>query len=309
MRLVFFGSPVFAVPSLRALLDAGHEMPLVVTQPARPAGRGRPVQSTAVGRFAAERGLAVWETASVRGEAAADRLRSVGAEAMALAAYAALIPPSVLAIPPLGILNVHPSLLPRWRGAAPIQSALLAGDTETGVTIIRLVAAMDAGPVLVQARQPITSEDDYLSLEPTLAELGAGLLVKALAGVADGSVRPTAQDEASATYCRKLEREDGHIDWLRPAVDIERQVRALRGWPQAFTTWDGRLLKVLRAIAAPGAAIAAPGAVSSDLGQPTVGTGEGMLRLDEVQLEGKRPISGSELLRGYPALATAYLGT
>src|SRR5689334_16170484 len=155
MRIIFFGSPVFALPSLEALLAAGHEVALVVTQPDRPAGRGKKSTPPPVAAFARERGLAVWQTSSLKGNDAEQRLRAVGAEAMALAAFAALVPANVLNLTPRGILNVHPSLLPRWRGAAPIQSALLAGDTETGVTIIRLVLELDAGPILLQQRVPI----------------------------------------------------------------------------------------------------------------------------------------------------------
>jgi methionyl-tRNA formyltransferase len=262
------------------------------------------------------------------------------AEAMALAAFAALVPGNVLDLAPGGILNVHPSLLPRWRGAAPIQSALLAGDQETGVSIMRLVQALDAGPVLLQERMPIAPEDDFASLEPRLAALGARLLVQALAE----RPPPVAQDETGATYSRRIEREDARIDWSQPAAAISNQVRAYRAWPQAFTTWDGRLLKILRASlpwprplllpsghpreSPPGDPTPGhhhPGTVRVDLrtgeggplagttvdahnGIPVVATGSGLLRLDEVQLEGKRPQSGKEFLRGYPRFVGADLG-
>jgi methionyl-tRNA formyltransferase len=244
---------------------------------------------------------------------------------MALAAFAALVPRNVLAIAP--ILNVHPSLLPRWRGASPIQSTLLAGDDETGVSIIRLVVAMDAGPILLQERMAIGPEDDYLSLEPRLAELGARLLVRAFAE----SPEPRPQDDSRATYCKKIERDDARIDWSQPAEVIWRQVRAYRGWPQAFTTWsDGsKLLKVLRATPVPGPLLAGPsnqagpglvqsaqdegslppGTVLVSGGGPVVATGSIGLRLDQVVLEGRKPISGEELLRGYPRLNGARLGT
>jgi methionyl-tRNA formyltransferase len=248
---------------------------------------------------AAEAGLPVWKTSTLRGADAEAKLREVKPDAMALAAFAALVPDNVLAIAP--ILNVHPSLLPRWRGAAPIQATLLAGDTETGVSIIQLVKALDAGPILLQERVPIAPEDDYVTLEPRLSALGARLLVRALAE----QPSPVEQDDSAATYCQRIEREDARIDWSKPAVTIWLQVRAYRGWPQAFTSWDGKLLKVLRAM--PHVAGAPSGLVYAHDAAPLVGTGGGSLRLDVVQLEGKRPQSGAEFLRGYPRFAGARL--
>jgi methionyl-tRNA formyltransferase len=204
---------------------------------------------------------------------------------------------------PGGILNVHPSLLPKWRGAAPIQAALRAGETETGVSIIRLVQAMDAGPILLQERIPIAPEDDYVSLEPRLATLGASLLVRALAE----QPTPQAQDDTLATYSKRISRDDAQIDWSQPAEHIWNQVRAYRGWPQAFTTFGGQQLKVLRAWPISGDD-SAQGTVTRREGAPVVATGEGSLRLDEVQLEGKRAQSGTEFLRGYPRLVGARLG-
>jgi methionyl-tRNA formyltransferase len=229
---------------------------------------------------------------------------------MALAAFAALVPRNVLEIAPLGILNVHPSLLPRWRGAAPIQASILAGDRETGVTIIRLVEAMDAGPIVCQERIPIQPEDDYLALEPRLATLGGQLLVEALEGLVSGTLIPQPQDNAHATYCRRIEREDARIDWRQPAEAIWRQVRAYRGWPQAFTTWEGRVLKVLRATPLPASAAGSSGTVLAlPSGEVGVAAEAGTVRLDEVTLEGRRPQRGAELLRGYPSLLGARLGT
>jgi methionyl-tRNA formyltransferase len=302
VRLIFLGSPAFALPSLKALRAAGHEITLVVSQPDRPAGRGRQSTPPAVAAYAREQALPLWQTSSLKGPEAEERLRAAGAEAMALAAFAALVPRTILDLAP--ILNVHPSLLPRWRGATPIQAALLAGDEETGVSIIRLVVAMDAGPVLLQERVPITPEDDYLTLEPRLAQLGARLLVQALAENPAGQ----PQDDSQVSYCKKIEREDARIDWSRPADEIWRHVRAYRGWPQAFTTWDGKGLKVLRASPQEENS-PAPGTLAVSNGTPVVGTGSAGLRLDEVVLEGRKPMSGAELLRGYPGLKGAQLGT
>jgi methionyl-tRNA formyltransferase len=299
---VFFGSPAFALPSLEALLAAGHEVALVVTQPDRPAGRGQKPTPPPVALYAREKGLSLWQTTSLRGTQAEVVLRDANAEGMALAAFAALVPKNVLEMTAGGILNVHPSLLPRWRGASPIQAALAAGDQGTGVSIIRLVEALDAGPILLQTLFPIAPEDDYLSLEPRLAELGAQLLVRALRE----QPTPVPQDETEATYSRRIDREDAHIDWAQPVDTIFNQVRAYRGWPGAFTTLERRQLKVLRAWPADGPA-AEPGSVEATLGVPLVATGDRWLRLDEVQLEGRRAMSGAELLRGYPRLAGAKL--
>lgn len=303
MRLVFLGSPAFALPSVEAVQAAGHEVSLVVTQPDRPAGRGRKSTPPPLAVYARERGLQLWQTASLRGPEAEQRLQDVGADAMALAAFAALVPANILRLTPGGILNVHPSLLPRWRGAAPVQASLRAGEHETGVSIIRLVAALDAGPIFLQERAPITPEDDFLSLERRLALLGARLLVRALGE----RPAPHPQDESAATYCTRIDREDARIDWSRPSEETWNQVRAYRGWPQAFTLFKGRQLKVLRAWPVEGGGTS--GSVRLEAGWPVVATGSGGLRLDEVQLDGKRPQSGAEFTRGYRRIVGAILGT
>ena len=223
---------------------------------------------------------------------------------MALAAFAALVPNNILQLTPGGILNVHPSLLPKWRGAAPIQASLLAGESETGVSIMRLVQAMDAGPILLQETLPIAPSDDYLSLEPRLATLGASLLVRALAEQPEAQ----PQNDADATYSKRITREDAQIDWSQPAETIWNQVRAYREWPQAFTTFNGQQLKLFRATPHPAEERSVPGMVSILNGSPLVATGGGLLRVDEVQLEGRRAQSGSEFLRGYPRLVGAQLG-
>jgi len=255
-----------------------------------------------VAAYALQHGLPLWQTSKLRGPEVEARLRAIHPDAMALAAFAALVPSNLLDLTPGGILNVHPSLLPRWRGAAPIQAALLAGDTQTGVSIIRLVAALDAGPILLQEPQPILPDDDYLSLEPRLAAQGAELLVRALAEQPE----PVPQDDAQATFCRRIERDDARIDWRRPAEQIRNQVRAYRGWPQAFTTSGGRLLKVLR-VSNVAAALDEPGKVRLEDSAPVVATGQGALRLEEVQLEGRRAMSGADFVRGYPTIRGAKL--
>jgi methionyl-tRNA formyltransferase len=302
VRVVFLGSPAFALPSLEALHAADYEIGLVVTQPDRPAGRGQKPTPPPVAAYAREHELPLWQTATLRGPEAAERLASVGAEGMALAAFAALVPNNILELTPRGILNVHPSLLPRYRGAAPIQAALLAGDRGTGVSIIRLVQAMDAGPILLQELVPISNEDDYLTLEPRLAAIGARMLLRALAEDPPG----LQQDDTQATYCRRVEREDARIDWDQSAEHIWNQVRAYRGWPQAFTEFEGLQLKVLRAWPADGPTTE-PGTVQVMLGVPLVATGDRWLRLDEVQLQGRRALSGADFLHGTPRLRAAKL--
>lgn len=273
-----------------------------MSQPDRLAGRGQRLASPPVAEYARAHQLPLWQTARLRGPEAETRLRAPGADILVLAAFAALVPPNLLALTQPGILNVHPSLLPRWRGASPIQAALLAGVQETGVTIIRLVEQLDAGPVLAQQPLAVGPDEDYPSLEKRLAALGATLLLEALATIERGAAIWRAQDEAHASYCGRIDREDGRIDWTESAEHIWRQVRAYRGWPQAFTEWDGRLLKVLRCTpVATRSGAAAPGTVlASD--ELDVMTGSGVLRLDEVVLAGKRPQRGVELRRGYPRL-------
>lgn len=303
MRLVFLGSPRFALPSLEALVTAGHDIGLVVSQPDRPAGRGQKTTPPPVAAFAREHGLPLWQTSSLRGSAALERLRAVDAEAMALAAFAALVPGPILSVAPRGILNVHPSLLPRWRGAAPIQAALAHGDLETGVSLIRLVEALDAGPIFLQERVPIDPSDDYLSLEPRLARLGAQLLVRTLATWPD----PAPQPDEGVTFAPRIARDDARIDWSRGAEHIVNIVGAYRGWPGAFTTWDGKQLKINRALAIPQTHDAAAGTTALAGGELVVAAGTGWVRLDEVQLEGRRAMSGAELARGYPRLVGANL--
>lgn len=306
VRLVFLGSPSFAVPSLEAVLEAGHDVVLVVSQPDRPAGRGQKTTPSAIAAYARTHHLALWQTSSLRGAEALERLRQADADAMALAAFAALVPQGVLDLTPRGILNVHPSLLPRWRGAAPIQAALANGDAETGVSIIRLVEALDAGPIFIQQRVTIDPADDYVSLEPRLARIGAVLLVQTLATWPE----PAPQGTDGVTFAPRIERDDARLDWSRPAQEIVNSVRAYRGWPQAFTTWNARLLKILRAstTGAPAdLAAAPPGRVGAEQGNLVVATGNGWVRLDEVQLEGKRAMTGAELARGYTDLIGADL--
>jgi methionyl-tRNA formyltransferase len=313
MRVVFMGTPEFAVPTLQALLDAGQEVALVLSQPDRPVGRGRRLTPPPVAQLAHARGLALLQPRGLRAPEVQQRLADAAPEAIVVAAYARLLPPPVLALPPLGCLNVHPSLLPRHRGPAPIQGALLAGDPETGTSIILLEERMDAGPILAQERMPITPDDDAATLEPRLAAQGARLLVDTLTRWAAREVQPQPQDEAAATYTRLLTKEDGRLDWTRPAIELARQVRACAGWPGAYTHWRDQPLKVLRAAPdphveddlPPGTVFLLPGSDRA----VAVATGAGSLRLDAVELAGRRPTAATAFLQGYRDFLGSRLGT
>jgi methionyl-tRNA formyltransferase len=307
MRIVFAGTPAFAERALAALLDAGHEVPLVLAQPDRPAGRGLRASPGAVKRLALERGLALHQPASLGEAAAAEPIAAARPDALVVAAYGLLLPRAVLAIAPLGALNIHASLLPRWRGAAPIQRALLAGDRETGVSIMRMDEGLDTGPVLAQRALAIAPQDDAQSLHDRLAALGAAMIVETLAELAAGRARAEPQPQSGATYARKIGREETVIDWSRPCEEIERKLRALRPAPGAHTTLRGVPLKVWR-----GECVAREGepgrvlAVHADA--LVVGCGGGALALREMQRAGARRMGAAEFLRGVPVAAGERLG-
>jgi len=307
------GSPRFAVPTLEALLAAGHEVALVVSQPDQPAGRGQRLTPPPVAQVARQRGLPLLQPATPRDPAVQAALAAVRPDAIVVAAYGRLLPRAVLDLPPLGCLNVHPSLLPRWRGPAPIQGALLAGDPVTGTSIILLEERMDAGPILAQAERPIGPDDDAVSLEAALAEQGAALLVETLPRWAAGQLTPRQQDEAQATYTRLLTKADGLLDWTRPAPALANQVRACAGWPGAYTFWRGQVLKVLRAAPLAARPPLAPGTVwavhdGAERGV-AVAAGEGSLLLREVALAGRRPTPATAFVQGYRDFLGARLGS
>ncbi|HLG70511.1 MAG TPA: methionyl-tRNA formyltransferase [Chloroflexota bacterium] len=302
-RLVFAGTPDFAVPSLAALLEAGHRPELVLTQPDRPAGRGQQLQPPPVKRLALERRLRVEQPTKL--DEVRDELERLKPEIMVVVAYAHKIPYWLLTLPPMGVLNVHASLLPKYRGASPVAAALLNGDEETGVSIMRLAEGWDTGPVFRQRALPIAPDDNAGTLTDKLAQLGAELLVEVVDLRARGMITPRRQDESRASYAPKLTKDDGRIDWTKPAIQLAREVRAYTPWPGSFTTWDGKLLKVLAAKPSTAAGSGPPGAVSPEL---TVATGEGALALERVQLEGRKPMDAAEFLRGQPAIAGAVLG-
>lgn len=312
MRILFLGTPGFAVPVLEALLGSGHQVVGVATQPDRPSGRGRARGSPPVKRAAEELGIPVLQPASWRGEEAVGRVAELAPEALVVAAYGRILPPALLRVPPLGALNIHPSMLPRYRGPSPVAAALLAGDRTTGVSVMLLDERMDTGPVLVQEEESIRPEDTAQTLTERLFRRGASLLAATLGPWSSGEVRPQPQDDARATYTRPLRKEDGEVDFREPAERLWRQVRAYTPWPGTHTTWEGQRLKLLDVVPLPSAGVAAqPGevVVLPDPGATTivVGTGDGLLGLLRVQIEGRKPIAAWHFLAGHASFDGARL--
>ena len=297
MRVAFAGTPPFAARALEALAAAGHEIPLVLTRPDSAAGRGLNLAASAVGELAASRGLPVSKPRTLRDAAARDPIAQAAPDVMVVAAYGLILPPEVLAIPRLGCINIHASLLPRWRGAAPIQRALLAGDARTGVSIMRMDEGLDTGPVLLEKAIDIAPRDTGASLTMRLAELGAQAIVEALAGL--GKLAPRAQDGASATYAAKVEKAEALIDWRRSAAEIDRKVRAFDPAPGAWTRWGAENLKVWSA--EPVAGRGEPGTVlEASNGRLVIAAGDGALVLTRVQKAGGKRLSVADFLRGTP---------
>jgi len=308
LRIVFAGTPEFAVPPLEALRAAGHDLVAVYTQPDRPAGRGQALTQSPVKRRALEFGLAVEQPATLRTPDAVERLRTLDADLMVVVAYGLILPQAVLDVPRLGCWNIHASLLPRWRGAAPIQRAVQAGDAVTGVTIMQMEAGLDTGPMLLARETPIGARELAGELHDRLSRLGAEAIVAAIDEWQAGRITPTAQPAAGVTYAAKLSKAEARIDWSQPAVVIDRLVRAFNPWPVAETTWDGRQLRVWQSEPEPSSVPAAPGTVlESSGGRIVVATGDGALRLLHVQAAGRRAMSAAEFLNAH-SLAGARLG-
>ena len=294
MRLVFAGTPEFAVPSLRALIDDAWHVVAVYTQPDRPAGRGRKTRPSAVKRFAQEHGIAVRQPASLKSAAVQDELAALQMDAMVVAAYGLLLPQAVLDMPQHGCVNVHASLLPRWRGAAPIQQAILAGDQCSGVTIMRMAAGLDTGDILCQRDCAIAADETAGSLSEKLAELGAQTLPECLREWLRGRIEPRAQAASAVTYADKITREQARIDWQLDAAQLARAVRAYDPWPISHTSWRGEPLKIWRAQALTGAGTPPGRVLAAGAGGIDVATGNGVLRITQLQLPGKRPISAAD---------------
>ena len=297
MRLVFAGTPTFAVPTLAALRDAGHDIVAVYSQPPKPAGRGKALRESPVGAYARDHGLALHQPLTLKQEAAA--IGALRADAMIVVAYGLLLPEDVLRAPRLGCINVHASLLPRWRGAAPIQRAIEAGDAYTGISIMQMERGLDTGPVFVRGETPITDTDTAGALHDRLATLGARTLVTALGEIAAGRLSATAQSAEGVTYAAKLSKTEALLDWSASALTLARRVRAFNPWPVAYARWRGQPLRVWQATPGAQDAAAAPGTVLACEDAIAVAAGDGALALTDVQLEGGRRMSAQAFLRGH----------
>ena len=299
LRAIFLGTPEFAIPSLRALRDK-VELLAVVTQPDRPQGRGRKVAPPPVAQVTRELGVPVLQPVKLRDPAVVEALRALRPDVIVTVAYGKIIPPQILTLPPLGCINVHPSLLPKYRGASPIQAALANGERETGVTIMYQSEALDAGDIILQRGVPIAPDDTAQTLEARLAEEGAHALVEALVLIADGKVPRLPQDESQTTYAGKLTKESGRIDWTQSATALVNFIRAMDPWPSAYTWHRGKLLKICKGQALEGASASQPGVVTeARRGEGfVVATGQGSLLVTEVQPEGRRRMTADEYVRG-----------
>lgn len=301
MKIVFAGTPDFAVPTLQALLDSPHQVCAVYTQPDRPAGRGRKLTASPVKALALSADIAVYQPENFKSADAIQQLIALDADLLVVVAYGLILPQAVLDIPKHGCINVHGSLLPRWRGAAPIHRAVMAGDAKTGITIMKVVKKLDAGDMLYKAECPITADATSSSLHDQLAQMGAEGLVKVVDQIANGSLQAEPQDEALVTYAHKLEKQESNLDWQHSAVDLDRQVRGLNAWPVAQTLYQGQVLRVWRSQALDKAAEQAPGTVNCAEHALDVATGDGVLRLLEVQLPGGKRIAGKDFMNAHPA--------
>ncbi len=303
-KVVFMGTPEFAVAPLRRLIEA-HEVIGVVTQPDRPAGRNRQVQMSPVKQVALDAGIPVQQPEKLRRAEAIVGLKVWTPDVFVVAAFGQILPQAVLNLPPHGSINIHASLLPRWRGAAPINAVIRAGDAESGITIMKMDAGLDTGPILTQRVIRLASDETAETLHDQLSVLGADLLIETLPGYLNGSIVPTPQDDRQATFAPRIDKSEGRIDWTRPAAAIERTVRAFTPWPGTFTSWNGKQLKILSAAAGSGSA--APGQVVQRDDRVVIGTGDGLFYPLRVQLEGKGAVTMADFVRGYPAFVGAKL--
>lgn len=307
MKILFAGTPEFAATALHSLVQAGYPVVAVLTQPDRPAGRGMQLTASPVKQYALRNGLAVLQPASLKTEPIRQTLRDFGADVMVVAAYGLILPQAVLEIPRYGCLNIHASLLPRWRGAAPIQRAILAGDRETGITIMQMDAGLDTGDMLLQKRCPISATDTAQTLHDRLAALGADSIVEALQGLAGGTLQPQRQDEGLACYASKITKAEARLDWSRPAAELARAVRAYNPFPIAQTEWHGTMIKIWQARPTPGTGIAGTVLTTGKAGIE-VACGDGALLLETLQKPGGKPLPAGQFMQGFPLRAGDRLG-
>ncbi len=301
MRIAFFGSPRFAVPTLERLLGSAHTVVAVVAQPDRPHGRGQRVNAGPVKEVALEHGVPVLQPDRLKGRDFLQTLESLSPDLGVVAAYGKILPDAVLQLPRLGLINVHASLLPRWRGAAPVQRAIIAGDAVTGVTIMRVVAALDAGPTFASRSRPMADDETAEDVERDLSETGADLLIDVLSQIADGHAAETAQDEGRATYAPRLTKEEGLIDWTQSPAVSHNRVRGLHPWPHAYTFLGSeRLILLATSTVAENAGAMAPGTVVMAEGDDLrIAAGGGMVRVNRIQAEGRKPMSVRDFLAGH----------
>jgi len=294
MRIVFAGTPEFAAEHLKALLDSPYEIVAVYTQPDRPAGRGQKLMPSPVKQLAVAHDIPVLQPPTLRNAEAQAELAALAPDLMVVVAYGLILPQAVLDIPRLGCINSHASLLPRWRGAAPIQRAVEAGDAESGVTVMRMEAGLDTGPMLLKVATPISADDTGGSLHDRLAEMGPPAVLQAIAGLADGSLQGEVQDDALATYAHKLNKDEARIDWNRPALELERLIRAFNPWPVCHSTLDGESVKVLAAKLSTGTG--APGEIlDASKDGLVVACADQALSLTRLQLPGGKALNFSDL--------------
>jgi len=307
MRLAFLGTPAFAVPTLERLVGRGHQVLAAVTQPDRPKGRGQALAQPPVKEAALRLGVPVYQPERVKRPEAVDYLRSLAPEAMVVVGYGQIIPQSILDIPPLGILNVHASMLPKYRGAGPIQWAIVNGETSTGVTIMRIDAGLDTGPMLLKAETAIGADETAIDLGRRLSVMGADLLVEALDALAAGHIVPQPQDNAQATYAPMLKKEDGRIEWSRSALQIHNQVRGVQPWPGAHSIFRAAALHVWRTRPVETGTGGPPGALLR-IKPLLVACGVGALELIEVQVEGRKRMPAADFANGHRLVENEILG-
>jgi methionyl-tRNA formyltransferase len=311
MKIVFMGTPEFAAPVLRGLIDEGYDVAAVYTRPDAPAGRGRALAASPVKRLAESHGLTVVQPRSLKKAEAQDELRKFAPDVIVVAAYGLILPQAVLDIPRLGCVNVHASLLPKHRGAAPISAAILAGDAFTGVSIMRMDAGIDTGAVYSRLMIPILDWDTTGTLTERLSVIGVQALLAVLPQIEKGTIVAVPQPSEGSSYAPMLSKEAGRIDWSKSAIEIWRQVRAFQPWPGAHTTWEGKLVKLLETAPIATKSNTSPGTVIEMSGEAPVGivTGDGVLGIKKLQLEGKKPVTAGEFLRGARGFIGAGLGT
>ncbi|MEO6060770.1 MAG: methionyl-tRNA formyltransferase [Thermoflexales bacterium] len=306
LRIIFMGTPDFAVPSLLTLAE-DHHVVAVVTQPDAPARRGRELLQSAVKQAALGLGLPVMQPPSLKQPEVIAELGALRPDIIIVAAFGQILRRAVLELPPLGCLNAHASLLPRWRGASPVPAAIAAGDAETGVTLMKMDPGLDTGPIIAQRHEPIHADDTTATLLARLAGLGASLAREMLPAWARGELSAVAQDPGLVTTCGLIKKEDGRMDWARPAAALERHVRSMTPWPGASTSWAGKQMRILRARVSSSAVDAPAGTVVAMGSGFGVACGQGGLEIIEAQLEGRRPMSAADLARGQRGLVGARL--